>query len=98
MLVVLQESMGEVTPVKLVVRTELCGIGAFICILLYFVFACCEFCDISVTRLLWGVRELFVGDIRNASLCISAIGFNMKGSCKHFLNHFRKPQRQFFES
>lgn len=32
----LTESMGEVTPVKLVVRAELCGIGAFDCVLLLF--------------------------------------------------------------
>lgn len=44
-----------------------------------------------------GCVGLFVKDIVNARLCISGIGFNMKGSCKHILNHFRKPQRQFFK-
>lgn len=36
MLVVLQEAMGEVSPVYPVVRPELCRTGAFVCSLLLF--------------------------------------------------------------
>lgn len=67
--------MGEVTQVKRVLRTELCGIGGSLFAFCFcFVFACRGFCASSVSRLLWGVWELFKGDTGNTRLCISVTG------------------------
>lgn len=60
-----------------------------------FAFACHGFGASSVSRLPWGVWELFSGDTGNTSLCILAIGLTQ--NMKHFINHFRQIWKQFFE-
>lgn len=71
--------MGEVTQVKRVLRTELCGIGG---LCLHFAFVLLlpvvGFVLFQCHHSRGGVWELSRGDIGNTSLYISAIGLTGK--------------------